>query len=77
VEDDPQVRHVGAITQFEHPRAGRVKTVAPAVQLSATPAAISRHAPLVGEHTREVLAEFDVTAKEIDALIESGAADQA
>lgn len=33
-----------------------------------------RAAPLLGEHTREVLAEFGFSAAEIDALYASGAA---
>ena len=74
VEDDPQVRHIGAIASYDHPRAGTVKTIAPAVALSATPAAIERPAPMVGEHTVEVLAEFGFSPEEIDRLIESGAA---
>lgn len=57
-EQDAQVRHMGMITSYEHPAAGNVKVVAPAVKLSATPAAITRPAPLVGEHTREILAEY-------------------
>ncbi|MFC3527926.1 CaiB/BaiF CoA transferase family protein [Paracoccus mangrovi] len=55
---DPQVRHLGAITHYDHPTAGRVKVVGPAVKLSETPAAIDRPAPLVGEHTAEILAEY-------------------
>ena len=33
-----------------------------------------RPAPMLGEHTREVLSEADYAAKEIDALFSSGAA---
>mgnify|MGYP002138799000 CR=1 FL=1 len=43
-EADPQVRHLGAITHYDHPTAGRVKVVGPAVKLSETPAAIDRPA---------------------------------
>lgn len=75
--EDPQVRHMNMITSYTHPRAGDVKVVAPAVRMSRTPASIERHAPMVGEHTREILAEAGYAATEIDALIESGAAGEA
>jgi crotonobetainyl-CoA:carnitine CoA-transferase CaiB-like acyl-CoA transferase len=70
--DDPQVRHMGMITSYEHPAAGTVKIVAPAVKLSATPAAVERPAPLVGQHTREVLREAGCHEKEIEALVQRG-----
>ena len=59
---------------YEHPVAGRVKVVGPAVTLTATPASIDRPAPQVGEHTREILAEFGYGGAEVDALIARGVA---
>lgn len=75
--EDPQVRHLGAITSYEHPVAGNVKTVSPAVTFSETPAAIDRPAPLVGEHSREILSEFGFSQDEVEKLVESGAVAQA
>ncbi|GLS22178.1 CoA transferase [Labrys miyagiensis] len=72
-EQDPQVRHMQAIASYEHPVAGHVKVVAPAVKMSATPAEIAKPAPLVGQHSREILAEFGYAADQIDALVASGA----
>lgn len=71
---DPQVQHLGLIQSYEHPKAGTVKVVGPAVGFSATPASITRPAPLVGEHTRDILGEHGLSATAIDALINSGAA---
>ncbi|ROU02600.1 CaiB/BaiF CoA transferase family protein [Histidinibacterium lentulum] len=71
---DPQVAHLGLVTSYEHPRAGTVKVIGPAVGMSATPPAISRPAPLVGEHTREILASAGYTESEIDDLLAEGAA---
>ena len=71
-EADPQVAHMKAITTYEHPRAGTVKVVAPAVKMSETPATIDRPAPLVGEHTAEILAEFGYGPEEIRALLDKG-----
>ena len=61
------------ITSYEHPRAGTVKVVAPAVTMSETPATIDRPAPLVGQHGREILAELGLDAEEIAALEAEGA----
>ncbi|MET0599623.1 MAG: CaiB/BaiF CoA-transferase family protein [Mesorhizobium sp.] len=70
--EDPQVRHMGMITHYDHPRGGRVRVVAPAVKMSETPASIDRPAPLVGEHGREILAEFGIPKAEIAALEAAG-----
>ena len=70
--EDPQVTHMGMIATYEHPKAGTVKVIAPAVKMSETPATIDRPAPLVGQHGREILAEFGVPAQEIAALEKAG-----
>ena len=72
--EDPQVRHMELVTSYEHPRAGTVKVIAPAVRHSATPATIRRPAPLVGQHTREVLREFGYPEDKIGAWLASGVA---
>ncbi len=69
---DPQVTHMGMIASYEHPTAGRVQVVAPAVRMSETPATIDRPAPLIGQHGREILAEFGVSEDEIAALEAAG-----
>jgi len=51
----PQVRARGAIVECTHPVAGTVETVGPPVRMSETPGSIRRPAPLLGEHTDEVL----------------------
>ena len=49
-----------------------MRVVAPAVKMSETPATIERPAPLVGQHGREILAEFGIPANEIEALEAAG-----
>lgn len=46
---------------------------APAPRLSRTPGSIQRPPPLLGENTRECLAQLGLSAEEIDRLVESGA----
>jgi crotonobetainyl-CoA:carnitine CoA-transferase CaiB-like acyl-CoA transferase len=70
--NDPQVTHMKMIGSYEHPKAGTVRVAAPAVTMSETPATIDRPAPMVGEHGREILAQFGVSEAEIDALEASG-----
>ena len=70
---DPQVVARGMVVETEHPRLGRLKTLGTPIKLSATPADVSRRAPLLGEHTGEVLAEAGFSESEIAALRETGA----
>lgn len=70
--EDPQVRHLGLIASYRHPTAGEVRVVGPAVRLGETPAAIDRPAPLVGQHSREILAGLGRDAADIDRLVEAG-----
>lgn len=70
--EDPQVKHMGMLTTYRHPKAGTVRVPAPAVKMSETPATIDRPAPLVGQHGREILAEFGVPPAEIEALLAAG-----
>ncbi|MEP3278026.1 MAG: CaiB/BaiF CoA-transferase family protein [Stappiaceae bacterium] len=71
---DPQVEYLGLIQSYDHPVAGDVKVVGPAIGMSETPPEIKRAAPLVGQHTREILEEAGYNSADIDALITSGAA---
>ena len=55
VFDDPHVKSRGVQVQIPHPRAGSVPALANPVRLSVTPPEYNRPAPLLGEHTHEVL----------------------
>lgn len=71
--DDPQIAHNGTFVEYDHPTEGHIKTPGFPYKFSATPPRIDRGAPLVGEHSREVLAELGVGAERIERLFESGA----
>lgn len=51
---DPQLAHRGAWQHREHPEIGRHAYEHPPWILSETPAQITRHAPLLGEHNEQV-----------------------
>jgi crotonobetainyl-CoA:carnitine CoA-transferase CaiB-like acyl-CoA transferase len=73
--DDPHLVATGFWKTVEHPTEGRLRTTAFPVGFSATPAEETRrHAPRLGEHTRELLADLGYTDDRIDALLASGAA---
>ena len=69
---DPQVLARDMIVETTHTTLGGVRTLGSPVKLSATPTAVGRGAPLLGEQTREVLREIAYDDTEIDRLVASG-----
>jgi len=70
----PQTLARGMVVETEHPRAGRVRSLGLPVKFSQTPGTVRRPAPLLGEHTYEVLQEVGYSRAEIDALVAQGVA---
>jgi crotonobetainyl-CoA:carnitine CoA-transferase CaiB-like acyl-CoA transferase len=56
--DDPMLLQTGVLAEIDHPVAGRIRTLGTPVRLSATPSRVGGPAPLLGQHTEEVLAEL-------------------
>ncbi len=57
VVEHPQVAARGALVNCTHPVAGTIRMVGPPVRMSDTPGAVRAPAPLLGEHTEQVLRE--------------------
>jgi len=72
VSQNPQVRHRGMIMAVNHPRDGQTHQLNLPFKLSVTPPAIGNTAPLLGEHTREVLASLGYSSDQIQQLVASG-----
>lgn len=71
---DPHVLARNMVVETIHPVAGPTRALGVPIKLSQTPGTVRRPAPLLGQHTREVLHEAGYSNAEIDALVESGAA---
>jgi crotonobetainyl-CoA:carnitine CoA-transferase CaiB-like acyl-CoA transferase len=68
---DP-VLHMGAITEADHPVVGRYRQIEPAARFSRSPQSVRRPAPLIAQHTREILAEAGYDDAAVDRLVEEG-----
>jgi crotonobetainyl-CoA:carnitine CoA-transferase CaiB-like acyl-CoA transferase len=69
MHEDPQARARDMIVELDHPTAGKVETIGHPVKFSRTPAQVNHAAPLLGQHTREVLAEMGYENAQIEALL--------
>ena len=65
---DAAVRATGMLIEEQHPRAGRIRTLAPPIRFSATPGGIRTPSPALGEHTDSVLREAGVAPAELAEL---------
>lgn len=70
---DPQTLAREMVVELDHPKAGRTRTLGLPIKLSDTPGSVRRPAPMLGQHTREVLLEHGFSDAEVDALATEGA----
>lgn len=70
--DDPQIKHNGSFVEYEHPTEGHIKTPGFPYTFSAGNPAVRMGAPVVGQHTTEILAELGIPGAEINELMTSG-----
>jgi crotonobetainyl-CoA:carnitine CoA-transferase CaiB-like acyl-CoA transferase len=74
---DPHLAAIGYLDTVEHPTEGRIKSLGVPSEWSESKPEYRRHAPRLGEHTREVLREAGYSDRKIEALIAAGAAKSA
>ena len=70
--EDPWLRKSGTVVEVDHPTRGRHLTVGNPVKLSDSPTDVTR-APLLGEHTSEVLKELGYGDSDLEVLRSEGA----
>ena len=67
---DPQVQHLEAAAEVEHPQLGSLRVVNQPVKLSRTAASMAAATPEVGQHTEEVLRELGYSQSDIQGMRE-------
>jgi CoA:oxalate CoA-transferase len=72
VFEHPQIVARGVVREVEHPRLGKMRATRNPVLLDHDGPAIDRHAPMLGEHSEEVLAELGYSPAAIRELVASG-----
>jgi crotonobetainyl-CoA:carnitine CoA-transferase CaiB-like acyl-CoA transferase len=65
---DDELVGLGLVTEYEHPLLGRVRQFGNLITFSETPARQQRAAPMVGEHTREILEQLGYDDAAMDDL---------
>lgn len=73
VFDNPQVAHLGMARDMDSQERGATQIVGQPIIMSDSKPAIRRPPPKLGQHTREILTEFEYTHSEIEAFEKAGA----
>ena len=71
---DPHLVERGFFVDLDHPRLGNVRALGTPLRFESSPPSFERAGPLLGEHTRAVLAEAGCDEAEIARLISAGIA---
>jgi CoA:oxalate CoA-transferase len=72
VFDDPHVIARGIVKDVEHPRLGSMRAVRNPILFDHDSPSVDRHAPMLGEHSEEVLSELGYSAGKINELFAAG-----
>lgn len=68
----PQTLARNMVVDLVHPQAGATRAIGCPIHFSETPSRIDRPAPMLGQHSREVLREYHYTDAEIDGFVADG-----
>ena len=72
IAEEPSLRKTGTVVEVDHPVRGKYLTVGNPVKMSDSATEVKR-APLLGEHTEEVLKLLGYSGKEVGEIKASGA----
>ncbi|MGB6104825.1 MAG: CoA transferase [Pusillimonas sp.] len=68
----PQALSRNMVVELVHPQAGPTRALGCPIHFSETPTQIRRAAPMLGEHTRELLGEYGYSSAQIDDFAAAG-----
>ena len=69
--EHPQIKASEIVVEYEHQHAGRLRQARPAARFEGTPTSIRQGAPLLGEHTYDLLAEVGYSDQDINAMVKA------
>jgi crotonobetainyl-CoA:carnitine CoA-transferase CaiB-like acyl-CoA transferase len=72
VFDDPHMIARGIVKDVQHPRLGAMRATRNPILLDHDGPSMDRYAPMLGEHSEEVLRELGYSAKQIDDFFSAG-----
>ena len=68
----PQTLARGMVVELDHPQAGPTRALGCPLHFSGTPTAVTRPAPMLGEHTRDLLRGYGYSDDAIDHFVADG-----
>ena len=73
----PQTLARNMVVELEHPQAGSTRALGSPLHFSQTPTAVTRPAPMLGQHTRELLRGYGYSDADIDRFVADGVVETA
>jgi crotonobetainyl-CoA:carnitine CoA-transferase CaiB-like acyl-CoA transferase len=73
----PQTLARGMVVDLVHPEAGATRALGCPIHFSKSPTRIDRPAPMLGEHSRELLREYGYNDSDIDGFVDAGVIQEA